>query len=193
MLSSSQINGYIYSLGLGKILANHYLVVPCTQPEMISLFSLIVLGLEVVVLCLSFLLKRKTPMKKWQWRTLRQLHLAVLLLIQYVSYGCLNVLLRLWRRCNEFSVVMENHLRDLREGREVEEDQSRIRELTEELRLIREQNRKKTVELMCFTDEWKRTRFEREVFETDRLNEVMHFGQAGYVVETTTIDFVIWR
>lgn len=67
MRSSSQINGYIYSLGLGKILANHYLVVPCTQPEMISFFSLIVLGLEVVALCLSFLLKRKTPMKKWQW------------------------------------------------------------------------------------------------------------------------------
>ncbi|KAF8095414.1 hypothetical protein N665_0333s0007 [Sinapis alba] len=76
-------------------------------------------------------------------------------------------LLKVMEACNEFSMVMEDRLKGLREDEEARGGASKIQELTKELEAAQEENKRRAGELWCFKDEWKRARFERGVFESE--------------------------
>ena len=58
---------------------------------------------------------------------------------------------------------MEDRIRALCNGSEVEKGKTKVRRLTEELRVAKEETRKKTGEAMLLKDEWQRAAFETEV------------------------------
>ena len=59
---------------------------------------------------------------------------------------------------NEFAVTMEDRVHALRNESGVEKGKVEVRRLTEELRVAKEEARKKTGEAMILRDEWKRHR-----------------------------------
>ena len=67
---------------------------------------------------------------------------------------------------NEFAVTMEDRMHTLRNESEVEKGKVEVQRPSEELRAAKEEARKKTGEAMILSDEWKRARQERAVFET---------------------------
>ncbi|KAG2282648.1 hypothetical protein Bca4012_051233 [Brassica carinata] len=67
---------------------------------------------------------------------------------------------------NEFTVSMEDRIRAFCNESEVEKGKTEVRRLTEELRVAKEETRKKMGEAMLLKDEWQRARRERVAFET---------------------------
>ena len=58
---------------------------------------------------------------------------------------------------------MEDRIRALCNGSEVEKGKTKVRRLTEELRMAKDETRKKTGEAMLLKDEWQRAAFETDV------------------------------